>query len=360
MNKSNVGTFKTDIRGYSFYDLECTIGTIQSLNKSINYTDLCIEWIIYEPIYYTLQSSNDVPTRLNITTCMLDEVGDSQWGLDRLQSVERNGLYYYPEIEAPNSNYVDLYIIDSGVQSNHDEFFDGQVQHLMGDGPAYYPDKNWFGTHGTHVAGIAGGKTYGSSRNFKIYDLRVCEYDTEREPKSPDDIPCFGSLIFEALETVLERLKKDPYRRGVINMSLGGPKTILDQYQSWFNKIEKQGGIVVVAAGNENQNACNVSPAYADNAITVGAHTTRRATAGFSNYGNCVNIWAPGVYVTKTIYYLCLCNIISYIYIHIYYSGIDSSIASEFTDAHAEKSGTSMASPYIAGITANLLYVDPC
>lgn len=91
----------------------------------------------------------------------------------------------------------------------------------------------------------------------------------------------------------MKKLRENPSRRGVINISLGGEKTIAmnDLYHSYFDKFITAGGIPVVAAGNEDEDACGVSPAYSTKAITVGAFDIERRKSWFSNWGTCVDIW---------------------------------------------------------------------
>ena len=90
-------------------------------------------------------------------------------------------------------NGVDVYIVDSGVRETHEQFVNNKVIHMLGDGYAYYADKNYYASHGTHVAGSASSKDYGVSKNLTIYDYRVCVYPDE--PKDTEDYPCYTNLL---------------------------------------------------------------------------------------------------------------------------------------------------------------------
>eukprot|EP01084_Bolivina_argentea_P258730 436316_1 len=338
---SSVRHYDTLNYSYVWMDLHCKLDIIQKKkNISINYNELCIEYIMYEPVFYSNQT--DTPT-VNTTTPpppphQCNTINTEQfksWGQDLLDSPHMDGAYHLVNISSvrDNPNGLDLFVIDSGIQAEHIEFNSGQVIHQMGNGPSTMTDKSGnivYDVHGTHVAGLMGGKNYGTSHGVTIYDYRVCEFDDQGE------VPCYTSKIVDALERILSKLQANPGRRGVINLSLGGEKTTAtnDIYQSYFDKLLNAGGIPVVAGGNENVDACNVSPAYSTNAITVGAFDSSRRKAWFSNWGNCVDIWGPG-------------------------EQIWSSVPSAGIDKYAFLSGTSMASPMIAGVVGNILAVSP-
>ena len=261
-NKANVTHFDTKLYSYVFFDLLCTIFSInegQHSNLSINYNDLCIEYIIYEPLFNLTQQEQNEESTLSVQTvpvntpqfaCMrLNTAYYESYGMDMLDSEKMDYRYSYPQftnITIANERKIDIHILDSGIQANHVEFDSWQVIHKMGDGPATFgdgPDK--YGDHGTHVAGIATGKNYGAARNFTIYDYRVCEFTANGE-----EMPCYGSLIFEALFSVYEQIKASG-KPAVINLSLGGPKATPfdDAYQHYFEEMIAVGGIPVVAAG---------------------------------------------------------------------------------------------------------------
>ena len=300
----NLSAKHYDTANYSYVwmDLKCPLEVIQSKkNITIDYDELCIEYIMYEPLFWPNQTqTTPIPTSpLNITTTQPSHECNNistditkSYGLDLLDSPWLDGRYSYVDKDTvvDNPDGLDIFIIDSGIQADHVEFDDGQVIHIMGDGPASAETVNLgtiYDAHGTHVAGSASGINYGSSRGFPIYDYRVCEFDADME------VPCYTSLITDALDRVLNQLRENPSRRGVINLSLGGQKSFAmnDLYHSYFDKFITAGGIAVVAAGNEDQDACDVSPAYSSRAITVGAFDIERKKIWFSNWGDCVDIW---------------------------------------------------------------------
>ena len=149
-----------------------------------------------------------------------------------------------------NENGVDLYIVDTGIRSTHDEFYPGQVVHELGDGYARYDPLGYVASHGTHVAGTAGGKNFGVSKNLTIYDYRVCIYSEYSVPWGSSDTPCYWNLILTGLHMIRDRLRNNN-RRGVINLSLGGSRAYFSELYDWyFTQIVKYGGIVTLAAGN--------------------------------------------------------------------------------------------------------------
>ena len=121
--------------------------------------------------------------------------------------------------------------------------------HELGDGHAEYTPFGYVASHGTHVAGTAGGKNYGVSKNLTIYDYRVCIYSEYSTPSSSSDTPCYTNLILTALDMIETKLSNNK-RRGVVNLSLGGARSFYDyMFEYYFVKIIKYGGIVTVAAG---------------------------------------------------------------------------------------------------------------
>jgi len=164
--------------------------------------------------------------------------------------------------------------------------------------------------HGTHVAGTVGGSTYGVAKGVTIVPVRVLD--------------CQGSGTNSGVIAGVDWVTANRSGPSVANMSLGGgASTALDDA---VNRSISAGVTYVVAAGNDNQNACNSSPARVPNAVTVGATTSSDARASFSNYGSCLDVFAPG-----------------------------SSITSAWHTSNTATntiSGTSMASPHVAGVAA--------
>lgn len=233
------------------------------------------------------------------------------WGLDRIDQVNLSlsTTYNYTSTGAG----VDAYVIDTGILGTHSEFTG-----RMKSGYSAISDRR--GTtdcngHGTHVAGTIGGTTYGIAKAVSLIPVRVLD--------------CRGSGTNSGVIAGIDWAITN-HRTGVkavANMSLGGgASSALD---TALNNLIGDGVTVVVAAGNDGANACNYSPARVPNAITVAASTSTDSVATFSNTGLCIDIIAPGVGITS--------------------SWIKSNTAINTI------SGTSMASPHVAGAIARSL-----
>src|SRR5688572_18403843 len=199
---------------------------------------------------------------------------NATWGLDRIdqRSLPRDTNYTYTTTGAG----VNAYIIDTGVRFSHSEFTGrtGSTYDAIGDGQ----NGNDCNGHGTHVAGTVGGTTYGVAKGVTIHRVRV--------------LNCSGSGSNSGVIAGVDWVTANHASPAVANMSLGGgASSALDNAVA--NSVAS-GVTFAVAAGNENQNACNVSPARAPSAITVGSTTTSDARSSFSNFGTCVDIFAPG------------------------------------------------------------------
>lgn len=234
---------------------------------------------------------------------------NATWGLDRIdqRSLPLSGTYTY---DTTASN-VRAYVIDTGIKSAHNEFggraYSGYTAISDGRGTE---DCNG---HGTHVAGTVGGATYGVAKAVRLYAVRVLD--------------CNGSGTTSGVIAGVDWVTANHVKPAVANMSLGGgASSSLDTAVS--NSINA-GVFYAVAAGNDNKDACNYSPARVAAAMTVGSTTSSDARSSFSNYGTCVNIFAPGSSITSAWY--------------------TSNTATNTI------SGTSMASPHVAG--AGALYL---
>ncbi|HEV8159023.1 MAG TPA: S8 family peptidase [Pyrinomonadaceae bacterium] len=228
------------------------------------------------------------------------------WGLDRIDQRDRptDGNYNY----TPTGSGVNAYIIDTGIRRTHAQFggraFVGYD--AIGDGQ----NSNDCNGHGTHVAGTVGGSTYGVAKAVRLYAVRV--------------LNCTGSGSNSGVIAGVDWVKNNHVKPAVANMSLGGgASSALD---TAVNNAIAAGVTFAVAAGNDNLDACNYSPARAVNAITVGSTTSTDARSSFSNYGTCLDIFAPGSSITSAWY--------------------TSDTATNTI------SGTSMASPHVAGVAA--------
>lgn len=246
-----------------------------------------------------------------VVTTMATQSG-ATWGLDRIDQRNRplSGTFTYTATGAG----VRAYIIDTGINASHSDF-GGRVAPgvtAINDGRGS-SDCNG---HGTHVAGTVGGARYGVAKSATLVPVRV--------------LGCDGSGTNSGVIAGMDWVAGQG-GGSVANMSLGGGASTATD--SAIARMTAAGVTTVVAAGNENQNACNVSPARAPSAITVAATTSSDARASFSNYGSCVDIFAPGQSITS--------------------DWIGS------TSATNTISGTSMASPHVAGVAAQYLQRNP-
>jgi len=238
---------------------------------------------------------------------------NATWGLDRVDQRDRplNSTYVY---DTTASN-VYTYIIDTGVRPTHNDF-GGRVisgYTAINDGQG----SNDCNGHGTHVAGTVAGATWGVAKSAVIVPIRV--------------LGCNGSGTNAGVIAGMDWVTANHIKPAVANMSLGGgASTTTDNA---VTRMRNAGVTVVVAAGNENQSACNVSPGRSSDAITVGSTTSSDARSSFSNWGSCVDIMAPGSSITAPWY--------------------TSNTATNTI------SGTSMASPHVAGIAALYLAANP-
>ena len=237
---------------------------------------------------------------------------NAPWGLDRIDQRDgRNGTYVYDA----TGQGVTVFVLDTGIRTGHNDFggrafaaFDA-----VGDG-RNGQDCNG---HGTHVAGTVGGSTYGVAKGARLGAVRV--------------LGCNGSGSNSGVIGGVDFVAQSSQRPAVANMSLGGgASSALD---SAVRGAVQAGVTFVVAAGNENQNACNVSPARESSALTIASSTSSDGRSSFSNYVSCVDLFAPGSSITSAWY--------------------TSNTATNTI------SGTSMASPHVAGAAALVLQGSP-
>ena len=232
------------------------------------------------------------------------------WNLDRIDQLT-NQLDTVFDPNGLDGQDISIFVLDTGVNVDHNDFT-GRVQNSVdfvkdGNGPS---DCNG---HGTHCASTALGTRWGVAKKALLNNVRVLGCDGSGS----------WSSILSGLDWSVDQIHNN-HNIGVISMSLGGSKSsILDR--SVANAV-MQGAMVIVAAGNENTNACNTSPASETLVVAVGATTRNDARATFSNYGQCVDLFAPGVSIRAAS--------------HLSRGGT------------AVLSGTSMACPQVSGSTA--------
>ena len=240
-----------------------------------------------------------------VVTLAATQTMDSQgqpWGLDRIdqRNLPLSRTYSYNSTGAG----VTAYVIDTGIATGLADFT-GRAANVYDAFGGNGADCNG---HGTHVAGTIGGATYGVAKTVNLRGVRV--------------LNCSGSGSVSGIITALDWVRTHAVRPAVANMSLGGGFS--SSLNTAANNLANSGVFLAVAAGNENQSACNVSPASASAAYTAAASDSTDKRASFSNWGSCVDGYAPGVAIKSD-----------------WYTGGTNTI-----------SGTSMATPHVTGVGA--------
>jgi subtilisin family serine protease len=240
------------------------------------------------------------------------QLNPPSWGLDRIdqRDLPLDNSYTYPN----TASNVHAYIIDTGIRFTHTTFGGRASSGFDAVDGGSADDCNG---HGTHVAGTIGGSQYGVAKAVLLVAVRV--------------LNCAGSGTTAGVAAGVDWVTGNSIKPAVANMSLGGGvDTTLDNAVA--NSIAS-GVTYGIAAGNSNANACNFSPARVPAAITVGATDINDNRASFSNFGTCVDIFAPGVNITS--------------------SWMTSDTATNTI------SGTSMATPHVVGVAALIASANP-
>ncbi len=235
------------------------------------------------------------------------------WGLDRVdqRSLPLNRSYVYTR----TASTVDVYVVDTGVYGGHTDF-GGRVRPGKDtiDDDSVPQDCNG---HGTHVAGTTGGTRYGVAKKARIVAVRVLGCDGAGDT----------SAVVKGLDWVVRHHRAG--QPAVVNLSLGGP--VSEAMDAAVRAVMTDGVSVVVAAGNDDADACSSSPGRVPGVITVAASDRSDARASFSNFGSCVDLFAPGVDIVST-----------------------------WRDGRTRTlSGTSMATPHVTGAVALFLSLHP-
>lgn len=284
---------------------------------SARLSDAAVQALRNHPLVEAIES--DAAVSINEAALMpaASQTGAS-WGLDRVdqRTMPLNGNYRY----AYRASGVYSFIIDTGILPSHVEFAGPAGPRVMS---GYSAVQDGRGTsdcngHGTHVAGTVGGSTYGAAKSTALVPVRVLD--------------CNGSGSLSHIIAGIDWIGgQSGLRPAVANLSLGSSRsTAVNQA---IAGLVARGVTVVVAAGNSNADACSYSPASEPSAITVGATTQTDARASYSNFGACLDLFAPGSNITSA-----------------WHTG---------NSATQVLSGTSMASPHVAGMAALVLAARP-
>ncbi len=277
--------------------------------------DSSTTFVVPDSVAKKLSNTNGVTATVDTPVkATVDQSPVPSWGLDRIDATDVALDNKYTYFSTGASSYV--YVIDTGIYSGHSDLA-GRVT----SGYTAVADGN--GTedcngHGTHVAGTIAGTNYGVAKSTRVVAVRVLDCAGSG----------FTSGVIAGINWVVQ---SHPGGAGIINLSLGGAANT--QLDAAVESATAAGLTVIVAAGNNGADACSYSPARAPSAITIGAISSNDSVASYSNRGSCVDLYAPGSAITS--------------------DWIGSSSATNTI------SGTSMASPHVAGLAARLAQATP-
>ena len=247
--------------------------------------------------------------------CKSRTVETALWNLNSASPSIASGVEYI-EYNSQFITGIDIIVMDSGIDSSHSEF-DGITYQRIHDS---FPSDTTLDAHGTGVASIIVGENYGVFRaknsDTKLLDVRIFNGDGD-----PETITNY----LNAYDAILIHLNQNSDRKAVINFSFG--TSDWHEFVPRLENIRRAGGIMIAAAGNTNEDTKYYSPTASPDTISVGAHTRYNERWSNSNYGDLVDIWAPG-------------------------SEIKLAIPGE---GSLTTDGTSLAAPFVAGIVANIL-----
>jgi cerevisin len=297
------------VNGYSGRFTENVIDRIRSLPE--------VDFVERDQIVRTMSTQKGAP-----------------WGLARVSHRPQLTFATFSkyEYDSRGGEGVDVYVVDTGINTEHVEF-EGRASWGKTI-PKDDVDEDGNG-HGTHCAGTIASRKYGVAKAAEVIAVKVLGSNGSGSMSDVvggvDWAATQAKKKADAARAEYAATGKTKHKGSVANMSLGGGKS--ESLDRAVNKAVDSGLHFAVAAGNDNRDACSYSPAASRKAVTVGASTLGDERAYFSNHGECVDVFAPGLNILST------------------YKGSPTAVNS--------LSGTSMASPHTAGMLAYLLSLYP-
>lgn len=246
-----------------------------------------------------------------------EQTNPPSWGVDRIdqRNLPLDRRYAYPDSAGAG---VNVYVVDSGIRLTHAEFA-GRIRPGF-DAATPGGNANDCNGHGTHVAGTAVGSTYGVAKKATVYPVRVLD--------------CKGESLSTTILAGMEWVAENAVRPATVNYSVGCRTACsIPSIDDAVRRIVASGITWVSAAGNSNDDACRYSPQLVPETITVGNSTRTDSKAPSSSWGSCLDVWAPGSEIVSS-----------------WFTGDTAAVSA---------TGTSMASPHVAGATALYLGANP-